>query len=446
MSFVTEFKPTLRLALPVVVAELGWMTMGIADMLMVGPLGPSAIAAVGIGTALHMGFAIFGMGLLLGLDTFVSQAFGRRDMTECHAWLAQGTWLALLTSVPMFAVCLVVRALIPVMDFHADVQPLVEDYVSVVIWSTFPLLLYAGFRRYLQGMHVVRPLMIALVTANLVNLVANWALIFGHLGLPALGVAGSAWATVIARVYMMGVLMAAIVMYDRRWGSGIFRMSWRPRADWLRRLFNLGAPAATQVTLEVGAFAAATVLAGRVDPVSAASHQIAINIAATSFMVPLGVSAAGAVRVGSYVGAGDPRAARVAGWTAVLLGMAFMSAAGVLFVFMPRALIGLFSADPEVLTLGASLLVVAAVFQLFDGLQGVATGVLRGLGETRIPMLANLVGHWFIGLPLGYTFCFTLQFGVIGLWWGFSTGLIICGMVLLWVWHQRSRDYERAGP
>jgi MATE family multidrug resistance protein len=367
-------------------------------------------------------------------------------MTECHAWLAQGTWLALLTSVPMFVVCLIVRALIPVMDFHADVQPLVEDYVSVVIWSTFPLLLYAGFRRYLQGMHVVRPLMIALVTANLVNLVANWALIFGHLGLPALGVAGSAWATVIARVYMMGVLMAAIVMYDRRWGSGIFRMSWRPRMDWLRRLFSLGAPAATQVTLEVGAFAAATVLAGRVDPVSAASHQIAINIAATSFMVPLGVSAAGAVRVGSYVGAGDPRAARVAGWTAVLLGMAFMSAAGVLFVFMPRALIGLFSVDAEVLTLGASLLVVAAVFQLFDGLQGVATGVLRGLGETRIPMLANLVGHWFIGLPLGYTFCFTLQFGVIGLWWGFSTGLIICGMVLLWVWHQRSRDYERAGP
>lgn len=445
MSLVTELKPMLRLALPVVVAELGWMTMGMADMLMVGPLGPSAIAAVGIGTALHMGFAIFGMGLLLGLDTFVSQAFGRHDMAECHAWLAQGTWLAVFTSVPMFAVCLFVRALIPVMGFHADVEPFVDDYVSVVIWSTFPLLLYAGFRRYLQGMHVVRPLMFALVTANLVNIVVNWVLIFGHFGLPALGVAGSAWATVIARVYMMGVMAAAIVMYDRRWGSGIFTMTWRPRVAWLRRLFNLGAPAATQVTLEVGAFAAATVLAGRVDPVSAASHQIAINIAATSFMVPLGVSAAGAVRVGSHVGAGDRRAARVAGWTAVLLGVAFMSAAGLLFVLIPGTLIGLFSSDPQVLALGAALLAVAAVFQLFDGLQGVATGVLRGLGETRIPMLANLFGHWFVGLPLGYVLCFMLHFGVIGLWWGFSSGLIICGAVLVWVWHRRSREYERTG-
>lgn len=435
----------LRLAGPVVVAELGWMTMGIVDVLMVSPLGPEAIAAAGVGTALHMGFAVFGMGLLLGLDTVVSHAYGRQDVDECHRWLVQGTWLAAAASVPLLAICLAVLNGIPRFGFHPDVLPSLQGYVSIVIWSTLPLLLYAAFRRYLQGMHVVKPIMIALVSANVVNAIANWALIHGHWGMPALGVPGAAWATLASRVYMMAVLIVAIIVHDRRWKGGLTRVSWRLDMFRQRRLLALGVPAASQVTLEVGAFAAASVLAGRLDPVSTASHQIAINIAALAFMVPLGVSSAGAVRVGTHVGAGDPGGARRAGWTAVLVGVGFMAATGVLFLAAPRTLIGFFTRDQAVIALGASLLFVAAVFQLFDGLQAVATGVLRGLGETRVPMVTNLVGHWFIGLPLGYTLCFVLGMGVVGLWWGLSSGLIVCGAVLVWVWHVRSARYDRTG-
>lgn len=441
---LSELKPMLRLAGPVVVAELGWMTMGLVDIIMVGPLGPAAIGAVGVGTALHMGLAIFGMGLLLGLDTVVSQDYGRGCIDDCQRWLVQGTWLAALTTVPLMIACLTVLHFIPSMGFHPDVLGPLHGYVAVAIWGTLPLLFYASFRRYLQGMHVVKPLVVALVTANLMNLAGNWVLIYGHWGLPALGVAGAAWATLASRLFMMLVLLTAIVRHNRRAVGSLWRLSWRPDPLRLRRLFSLGLPAASQVTLEVGAFAAASVLAGRVDPVAAAAHQIAINIAAFAFMTPLGVAAAGAVRVGAYVGAGDSPGARLAGWTAVLLGVAMMIVTGLLFLLIPRGLIGLFTQDVDVLALGTSLLLVAAVFQLFDGLQAVATGVLRGLGETRAPMLTNLVGHWAIGLPFGYILCFVVGMGVVGLWWGLSVGLIVCGTVLLWVWHRRITQYQVA--
>lgn len=435
----------LRLAGPVVVAELGWMSMGIVDAIMVGPLGPAAIGAVGVGTALHMGFAIFGMGLLLGLDTFVSQAFGRRDLDECHRWFVQGVWLAVLAAIPLSIVCGVVWWAVPSFGFHPEILAPLSSYLGVVVWSTLPLLLYACFRRYLQGMHVVRPLMIALITANAVNAVCNWALIYGHWGMPRLGVAGAAWATLASRVYMMLFMLVAVVLHDRWTGGDLQRLPWRMDVRRIRRLTVLGTPAASQVTLEVGAFAAASVLAGLVDPVSAASHQIAINIAAFTFMIPLGMSSAGAVHVGSHVGAGRRRDARAAGWAALLLGTIVMAMTGLVFLLVPRMLVGVFTTDAAVVALGTSLLFVAAVFQLFDGVQAVATGVLRGLGETRVPMITNLVGHWLVGLPLGYTLCFVAGMGVVGLWWGLSAGLMVCGLALLRTWQVRIARFEHTG-
>jgi MATE family multidrug resistance protein len=437
-----ELPPMLRVAIPVVVAELGWMAMGVVDTIMVGPLGPEAIAAVGVGNSLHIAFTIFGMGLLLGLDTLVSQAFGARQIDECHRWLVHGLALALLLTTPLLLVCWAMYAAIPWLGFHPQVQPLLRSYFIVLLWSSPPLLLYAACRRYLQGMHLVTPIMFALVSANVINAVSNWVLIYGRFGFPALGVAGAGWATLLSRVYMLSALLLAIVLYDRWRFGDIPRLASHLQRRWFARLLRLGFPAASTVALEVGVFASATALAGKLDPISAASHQIALNIAAVAFMVPLGLASAGAVRVGYAVGAQQPRRAAAAGWTAILLGVAFMVVAATAFLTMPRALIGLFSRDESVLGLGGSLLFVAAVFQLFDGVQGVTTGVLRGVGDTRTPMLTNLGAHWLFGLPVGYTLCFVLDVGVIGLWIGLSTGLIIAGVVLLYVWHRRIRALE----
>lgn len=427
------------LALPVVLAELGWMTMGIVDTLMVGRLSPEAIGAVGIGSSLFMAVGIFAMGLLLGLDTFVSQAFGAGRLDECHRWLHHGVVTSLVLTVPTMLLLWAISAGLDGWGLDAGVLALTKPYLDAVTWSVPPLLLYASFRRYLQGMGVVRPVMAALVGANLINILVNWVLIFGKFGAPALGVTGAAWATVFSRVVMAGYLGTVIIFRERASRPGLFETSLLIDVSWLRRLFMLGVPAAMQVTLEVGVFAAATALAGRLVPAQLAAHQIAINMAALTFMVPLGVASAGAVRVGHAVGRGDPDGAVRAGWTALLFGTAFMTCAAAIFLVTPRMLIGAFTTDAGVLAIGVKLLFVAAVFQLFDGLQGVATGVLRGLGDTRTPMLWNLAGHWLIGLPLGYALCFALGLGVLGLWWGLSTGLIICGIALLTAWVRRVR-------
>lgn len=430
----------LALAGPVVLAEVGWVMMGIVDTIIVGPLGPAAIGSVGIGSILFLALAIFGMGLLLGLDTLVSHAYGAGRLDECHRWLLHGILLSLIGAPVLTAVALVGILLLPSWGFPPEVLSLTVPYLHVITWSLLPLLLYASFRRYLQALGIVAPITFALVTANLINAVAAWALVYGHLGLPAMGTTGSAVATLISRIYLAAVLLAAVVWYDRQHHISLFTITWKPKKRSLVRLLRLGLPAATQVMLELGVFAAASALAGRLDPVSLASHQIALNLASLTFMVPLGVASAGAVRVGHAVGRRDAQAASRSGWVALILGASFMSTAALIFIAVPRPLIGIFTSNEAVLVMGRRLLLVAAMFQLFDGLQGVSTGVLRGLGDTRTPMLSNLAGHWLLGLPVGYALCFWWGWGVVGLWVGLSLGLVAIGVFLVLTWRHRIRE------
>ena len=439
MRLRAEFRPMLALAAPVVVAELGWMAMGVVDALMVGRLSAEAIGAVGLGSALFMAVAVFALGMLLGLDTLVSHAFGAGRLDECHRWLLHGVVLALCLTPPVMGVLFFLNGNLPAWGMDPVVLGLTQPYLNVLTWSLPPLLLFFAFRRYLQGMGAVRPVMLALVIANVMNAAGNWVLVYGRFGAPAIGVRGSAWATVLARIAMALYLFAVIVYRERGRRPGLFQTPLRIEWSWMRRLVTLGAPAAAQLTLEVGVFGAASALAGRFAPAALAAHQIALNLAGVTFMVPLGIASAGAVRVGHAVGRGDAAAAASAGWTAVLFGALFMSGAAVMFLTIPSVLIGAFTSDPAVLRVGAALLAVAAVFQLFDGLQGVGTGVLRGLGDTRTPMLWNLAAHWVIGLPIACTLAFRFGLGVIGLWWGLSLGLIICGIALLSVWWRRTR-------
>jgi MATE family multidrug resistance protein len=414
------------------------MSMGLVDTVMVGPLGPAAIAATGMGSSVFTAIVIFGMGLMLGLDAFVSQAHGAGDERECLLWLHQGVWLACGITPIVMMLTWVAYGTLDLWGLHPETRLLVGPYLRVIAVGALPLLLYAAFRRYLQGMHLVRPIMIALVTANLINAAGNWVLIYGNLGMPALGVVGSAWATSAARVYMAAFLYLAIRREHRRRGHRHPRVDLGVDPARVRRLITLGFPAASQVTLEVGVFAAATALAGRLDPVSSGSHQIALNIASLAFMVPLGLSSAAAVRVGYAYGAGDSQSAARAGWTALASGGLIMAAIGLAFFLWPVSLLRVFSTDPRIVDIGVGLLAIAAAFQLFDGTQAVATGALRGISETRMPMLVNVVGHWVLGLPVGYALCFRFGWGVRGLWIGLSIGLVVAALVLTVVWWKRT--------
>lgn len=436
-----ELPPMAKLATPVVVAELGWIAMGVVDIAMVGRLGPEAIGAVGLGSVLFFAVAVFGIGVLLGLDTLVSQAYGARRLEECHRWLFHGGGLSVLLAVPLMGVTAVVIGTLDRWSLDPAVEQLAAPYLSIILWSILPLLLYTAFRRYLQAMGLVSPVMLALVSANLINIVANWLLVFGNLGAPRLGVDGAAWATCVSRVYLALFLFFAILRHDRHQRTGLWQAPRRLDLDRLRRLTVLGLPAAVQVTLEVGVFAVATALAGRLPSATLAAHQIVLSVAGVTFMVPLGVGAAGAVRVGHAVGRRDPSGARDAGWAALVLGTGFMACSGLVFVLAPQPILRLFTAEPTVVSIGVPLLFVAALFQLFDGLQGVATGVLRGLGDTRTPMLWNLAGHWALGLPMGYLLCFEQGWGVLGLWVGLCIGLVVVGTVLVFIWFRRTAEW-----
>ena len=414
------------------------MAMGLVDTLMVGPLGPTAIGAVGLGSSVFFAIAVFGMGLMLGLDTLVSQSFGARRPDECIRWLHHGVLLALATSPALMLLAFGIFLTIDLWGLHPEVLSLATPYMRLVVLSTLPLLLYATFRRYLQGVQIVRPIMYALVTANLVNVLCNWVFVYGHLGVPPLGVSGSAWATNLARTYMTIFLAIAILRAHRR-GPFHQRVPFAYDPQRLRELLRLGLPAATQVTLEVGVFATVSALAARIEPTSLASHQIAVNIAALAFMVPLGLSSAAAVRVGHAIGGGDPPRAVRAGWAALITGLAMMAGLAIVFLAVPSVLLRPFTTDAAVVAIGVRLLAIAAAFQLSDGTQAVATGVLRGAGDTRTPLTMNLLGHWLLGLPVGYALCFWAGWGVSGLWVGLSIGLTVTAVTLTLAWHLRTR-------
>jgi MATE family multidrug resistance protein len=313
---------------------------------------------------------------------------------------------------------------------------LLAPYLRALLLGMPGLMLYAAFRRYLQAVDFAGPVAFALVSANLVNLAGNWALMFGHWGAPALGLEGSGLATSIARTYMAAFLLGAIVWRERRTGGRWIRACWRPAMARLRRLAVLGLPAAGQILFEGAVFAIVTALAARLDEASLAAHSIALQVISTTYMVTLGIGSAAAVRVGHAIGRRDRAAAAAAGWTALLSGAVFMAAAGVVLWAAPRWLAHLFIGDPAVIRLAAVLLRIAAVMELFDGLQ---TGALRGLGDTRSPMLAHLAGYWMVGLPVTYVLCFPLGWGVRGIWVGLTTAIMIIGAALVLVWARRTR-------
>ena len=433
----------LRLALPVIAAEIGWISMGLVDTVMVGPLGPAAIGAVGTGSILYFAVMVVGFGTIYALDTFVSQSFGAGRIDECHRWLFAGLQVAAILCVVLTGMSFALIALLPKFHLHPDVLALIQPYMTHLLWSTPLLLIYAVFRRYLQAMHVVRPIMVVLVLANLVNIGANWLLIEGHWGFPALGVVGSAYATVLSRLVIAVALFGIVVFRERDRPSGLRDVPFRWDPVRVMRIVRLGLPAAGQNLLEVGIFAMASALAGRITPTAVAAHQVVLNIAGFIFMVPFGLASAAAVRVGHAIGRGDGAGAQRAGWAAVLLATVAMLMTASVCALFPRPMIGLFTQDAGVIELGVGLLLIATIFQLFDGLQAVTTGALRGLGNTQIAMFVNLVGHWALGLPIAWLLCFHYGFGAQGLWMGLAFGLIFAALILLAVWHRHSRAIAR---
>lgn len=437
-----EFSELLNLALPVVVVQVGLMLMGVVDSVMVGRVSAAALAGVALGNVYFFAFAIFGVGVVMALDPVVAQAVGARDEPAIARAVQRGLLLSLLLTVPASVPLLFAGPLLTLLGQPADAVPIAHGYVLRVIPGVFPFFAFIVFRQTLQAMGRLRPIVWLTVLANLLNTLLDWTMVYGHWGMPAMGANGAAWATTISRWAMvLGLLAVAwpdLHGHLRALHPEVFRTA--P----LRRMLAIGAPIGVHMQLEFGVFGGVGLLMGRLGTDAVAAHQVALNLASLTFMVPLGVSAAATVLVGRAVGQGRPRQVRAAASAALIVGVAFMCCTALVFTSMPTFLARLYSNDAAVVALAATLLPIAGVFQVFDGLQAVSAGVLRGVADTRYPMLIGLVGFWLVGLPISLWLAFPMGLGPQGLWWGLVAGLAaVASLLVLRVRHRLSRDVAR---
>ncbi len=432
----------LKLAAPLVLIQVGTMLMGVVDTVMVGRVSPAALAAAALGNLYFWVISMFGFGVLLALDPIVAQALGANDDVAVARGLQRGLVLSVVLTVPLSLALATVKPVLTLVGQPAEVVPYAAGYIYRVMPAVWPTLAFVVLRQTLQAQRRPAPIFVTTVAANLLNAGLNYLWVFGKLGFPALGVLGSAWATAVSRWAMALLLLALgwnrLVPFLRRRAPNL--LDARP----LLRMLRLGAPIGGQMVLEAGAFGAVALLMGWLGVVQVAAHQIAINIASLTFMVPLGVSSAAAVIVGHAVGRGDAGAVRRSTKAALCVGAGFMAAAAAVLIGAPHLLAALYSDDAAVLALAALLLPIAGVFQVFDGLQVVAIGLLRGLGDTRLPMVANVLGFWCIGIPVSLWLGFGRGHGAVGLWWGLVIGLVIVAVFLvLRVLERERRDLAR---
>lgn len=433
---VAAYKPTgldlrelARLALPVAMVQVGMMAMGALDTVMVGRVSATDLGAVAVGNLYFFGIAVFGMGMLFALDPVISQAVGANDQVAVARGVQRGGAISLGLTILASLLLLPAGPILTALRQPDDVVPVAAAYAFASIPGVFPFYGFVVLRQSLQAMGIVRPILWTVILSNGVNLFLNWILIFGNLGAPAMGAVGSGWATSVSRWFMMLMLLA---------------IAWRllkPSIVPLRRdafmiapilrLMRIGAPVGAQQWLEFGVFGAAGLLMGLMGTVAVASHQVALQLAALTFMVPVGIAQATSVLVGQAVGRGDAPGARRSAGAGLIVGVGVMCVTAVLFLTFPVMFARWFSTDETVVATVALLLPIAGVFQVFDGIQVVSAGALRGVADTRVPMLINLVGFWFVGLPVCVVLGFLLDVGPRGVWWGLAIGIGVVSILLL---------------
>jgi multidrug resistance protein, MATE family len=424
----TELRALLSLAIPVVIEHLGIMSMGLVDTVLVGRLGAAELASVGSGSAVYFAYMTLAFGILSAVATTVAHAAGARDDDEVSATLAQGAVIA----VGLAAVGLIyignTELIFTLLGQPAEMIPLAERYLGALKWGVLATLLNATLRSFLVGLGQARIPMLVSIAGSLLNVGLASTLIFGGLGVPTLGVAGAGYATATVH-WLMFAATLTYVLRGERFAAYRARFSLRVDAKRTAQLVRLGVPIGVGSSLESAVFVVTTLVMGRIGTSAVAAHQVAINVAATTFMIPFGISVATTTRVGHAAGSGDVAGAARAGWTGIGAGMGVMVITAISFLLFREQIVGLYTRDLEVAARAAILLLIAGAFQLGDGLQVTSQGALRGLKDTARPMLVNLLAYWFVGFPVGLLLAFELGYEAPGLWWGLTLGLTVAGIL-----------------
>ncbi len=434
-----EVLSTLSLAYPVMISQLGIIMMGVVDSIMVGRLGPVPLAAASLGNSLVFLILIIGLGSSTVLSPLIAILIGGKRYPEAGVYFRQSLIVNVALAIIMIVIILFGAKFIRYLNQPPEVIEYAIIYMSIVALSALPLMIYQTYKHFIEGLSIMKPAMIIAILANIINIFANWILIFGKLGFPKLGLAGAAWATFASRVFMMIVIMI-YVMRNQKFNQFDVTFHFKGiNIPLIKKIVSLGLPSGFQSFFEVGAFSFAVVMIGWIGANELAAHQIAINLASISFMVVLGISQASSIRVGNAMGKKQIASVRRAGFTGIFLGASMMFCAGVTFIVLNKFLPTLYIDDKAVIEIASRLIIIAALFQLSDGTQAVGIGILRGLTDIKGPTIITFLAYWVISLPIAYLLGFTFGLGVEGIWVGLLIGLTASAVMLTFRFNYKSK-------
>ncbi len=444
-TFRADVLAALRLGGPLALGELGWMSTYIVDALMIGRLPHSAlsISASSLGNTIFYALAFFAVYMLNGLETFVAQAAGQGDRTEGVRMLSQSMWIVLIGTPLVVAATFGMAALLPTFGTSPELYAETQRYLHALVWSTLPLMLYMAIRRFLQSVNRVLLVSASLITAGLVNWLFDWLLLYGHGGLPAMGIAGSGWSTVIVRCWMLLLLVPGALLAFRQMQVWPTLRMLVPDAGRLKALFHIGWPSGLQFSLELGISTYMSILCARLGTTMLAAHQVTLDLNAFAYMVPTGLAYAAMIRVGQAAGRSDLPGVRRNAAAPLTVALSYSACAALLFLVFAPHLAGLYTNDPQVVAQATQLLRICAVLILGDATFVTLESALTGLGDTRSPLVVSLIGNWMLGMPAAYLFAFPMGHGVYGLWMGRAIASITTGLAMAaWWWHRMRAEHS----
>lgn len=428
-QIIKESGLLMKIGTPVIITQLLQVSMNFVDTIMAGRLSPEDLAAIAVGTSVLMPVVVLCMGCLMAVTPIVAQNVGGRNLNVIGKNARQVLWLSQILALPAFFILRNLDFVFELLQVTDEIVPIASGYLQAISWGIFPVFAYAALRHFNEGLSVTRPAMYIAIIGTLVNVPANYILMFGKLGFPELGAIGTGYASSFVYTIMFVAMLWFTVSHEPYKRFDIFGKFRWPEKKYLSELVQIGTPIGISSSMEVSMFAAVSLLISTLSTVQIAAHQIAINFASICFMIPLGLSIAISARVGNSMGRNKPQEARFRGYIGVGISTLFMICTATILFLFPQAITSIYTSDTEVTAIAVQLLYMAAIFQISDGLQVSGYGALRGLKDTKVPMVVNLIAYWVIGIPTAYLLGFTYNYGAPGFWIGLIAGLTVAGIL-----------------
>lgn len=439
-KYKEHFAETVTLATPVVIGQLGFVLMGVVDSIMVGEIGAVPLAAASIANSVVILIYILGVGVSFAITPLVAIAVGAEKLEECGRIFRQSLLICTAIGVILALIIIAAAQAIPFLNQPENVAKEAIPYTMLLGLSILPAMIFMSVKQSIEGLSIMRPAMVIVLFANGVNIFVNWLLIYGNWGLPELGLNGAGWATISARVFMMIALIIYVFKYPL-FKKYNFNLRYQGvDIPTIKKILKLGLPSGFQYFFEVGAFSFAAVMVGWLGTKELAAHQIAINLSSISFMGALGLSTAGGIRVGNAVGKKNVDETRRAGFAAILTAVFYMLIAALIFIAFRKTLPSIYIDDETVISLASTVMIIAALFQISDGVQAIGVGILRGLTDIKGPTIITFIAYWIIGLPSGYMLGFTFGMGIVGVWIGLSISLTASAIMLTFRFAKKSKE------